>query len=157
MQALIDNYTTFNQNVSGSAYTTVQEIPKGNRPVASIVFPTDVNFLPNLNEREILLLQEYKLLKNNWDGDDAKAPGEFPIKIAEFLIKSLQSAGQKVFHVAPGPNGEILVDLRNNSKSIELLFYEAKSKFVLFSDKEEPQQGPFELNMLPKLLKWLNA
>jgi len=157
MQAFVDNYTIFPQNITGSAYTTVQEMPKGNEPVASIVFSAETNSFPNLNEREIQLLQEYKLLKDNWDGDEAKAPGKFPILIAEFLVKSLQSAGQKVFHVAPGPNGEVLIDLRNKSKSIELLFYETKSNFVLFSDLEEPQQGAFELNMLPKLLKWLNA
>jgi hypothetical protein len=77
--------------------------------------------------------------------------------LASYLLKLLQSFGQKAFHVAPGPRGEIMIDLRNKDKSIELLFYGDKAKFVMFSDSSDPKQGTFELNMLPELIKWLNA
>jgi hypothetical protein len=157
MQALIDNYTAFAANISGSSNATVDEAFKTYTPVSSIIFHFDVPDMPYLNEREIRLLREYKRLEDNWDGEGAKAPGKRAVTVALYLVKALQAFGQKVFHVAPGPRGEILVDLRNKNKSIELLFYEDRSKFVRFPETERPDQGSFELNLLPGLLKWLNG
>jgi len=157
MQALIDNYTTYAANISGSSNATVEEAFQTYTPVSSIVFHFDVPEIPYLNEREIQLLREYKKLEDNWDGEGAKAPSKRAVMIALYLVMALQAFGQKVFHVAPGPRGEVLLDLRNKNKSIELLFYEDRLKFVRFPEKERPDQGDFELNMLPGLLKWLNA
>jgi len=157
MQALIDNYTAYAANISGSSNATVDEAFKTFTPVSSIIFQFDVPDIPYLNEREIQLLREYKRLEDNWDGEEAKAPSKRALMAALYLVKVLQAFGQKVFHVAPGPRGEILVDLRNKNKSIELLLYEDRFKFVRFSETERPEQGNFELNMLPGLLKWLNG
>jgi hypothetical protein len=157
MQALIDNYTSYPTNISGSANSTVDEALKTSIPVFSILFHIEAADIPYLNEREIQLLREYKKLEDNWDGEGAKAPGKRPVTVALYLVKLLQVFGQKVFHVAPGPRGEILIDLRNNNKSIELLFYEDRFKFVRFPEAGRPEQGDFELSMLSGLLKWLNA
>jgi hypothetical protein len=157
MQPSIDNYTAYSANISGSAYGTVHGPQTSYSPVSSIVFQFDSPDVPFLNGREIQLIREYKQLEDNWDGDGAKAPFRHSLMLSSYLLKVLQSFGQKVYHVAPGPSGEILLDLRNRDRSIELLFYEDRAKYVRFSQAEKPDQGSFELNMLSSLLKWLNA
>jgi len=101
MHPLIDNYTAFAENISGSAYSTISETINNYGPVSSIIFHVDVPDIPYLNEREIQLLQEYKLLQDGWDGDGAKAPTKRALMLASYLLKLLQSFGQKAFHVSP--------------------------------------------------------
>ncbi|MFN0035498.1 MAG: hypothetical protein ACKVUS_10535 [Saprospiraceae bacterium] len=108
------------------------------------------------NERVLPLLDEFKTLKENWDEEGALPPSPAVIRRAEELVRSLQITGQKIFHVAPGPNGEIMVDLRENEKSIEILFYPNKARFVQFPAVGQPTTGDFNDDQLPKILKWLN-
>jgi hypothetical protein len=161
MQTLIDNYTAFEDEIGSMPVRATQPISEeyGRSSASSIIFRTerDFNCFFYLNEREIKILDELEKLQDNWDGELAIAPTRMVIIRAKFIVKILQATGQKVFHVAPGPSGEILVDIRNGSKSIELLFYPDKTKFVTYSDIEKPQQGIFESNILPQLLSWLNA
>jgi hypothetical protein len=103
------------------------------------------------------LLREYKALPENWDSEGAKGPDKRAIMHASYLVKVLQVFGQKVFHVSPGPLGEISVDIRNKNRSLEILFYPDKAKFVRFPENDRPKQGIFELSSLPSLIKWLNA
>lgn len=102
-------------------------------------------------------LKNIGLLQDNWDGDDALAPSIKVIRRAEYFLKVLQSAGQNIFHVTPGPVGEIMVDLRKNGNSVEILFYPEKTKYVFFPATGRPEQGEFQLEKLPELLNWLNA
>ncbi|MFN4256630.1 MAG: hypothetical protein ACK4Q5_16635 [Saprospiraceae bacterium] len=110
-----------------------------------------------LNQRVLDLLNELKKLKDNWDEEGAPAPSPRAIRHAEVLVNQLNRAGQKVFHIAPGPRGEIMVDLRENGKSVEILFYPEKMRYVQFPAAGEPEQGEFHPDLLPKLLKWLNG
>jgi hypothetical protein len=93
-------------------------------------------------------------LKANWGCEDALAPSKSAIKKAEKLIQTLDFA---VFQVAPGPNGEIMIDLRENGKSVEILFYPTKSKFVKFPTIGLPTQHKFSDTDLPQILSWLNG
>lgn len=110
-----------------------------------------------LNQRALDLLSEFKKLEDNWDEEGAPAPSPLAIRRAEILVNQLQHGGQKVFHVAPGPRGEIMVDLRENGKSVEILFYPETMRHVQFPAAGEPTQGEFHPDLLPKLLKWLNG
>lgn len=109
-----------------------------------------------INERIFRLLVEFKSLKENWDEDGALAPSPSAILQAENLIRLLQRAGEKVFHAAPGPNGEIMVDLRKNGKSVEILFYPTKARVVKFPIAGLPVQQDFHNDLLPEILKWLH-
>lgn len=111
-----------------------------------------------MNKREIQLLQEYKQFNSNWDFEDAIAPASEAILLAEYIMKAMEKMGQKVFHVAPGPSGEIMVDIRNGNRSLELLFYpNTNNKYVFFPENNELEQGDFQFSLLPKLLNRLNA
>jgi hypothetical protein len=111
-----------------------------------------------MNKREIQLLQEYKQFNSNWDLEDSIAPSPEAILLAEYIVNAMEKTGQKVFHVALGPRGEIMVDIRNGSRSLELLFYpNANNKYVFFPENNEPEQGDFAFSLFSKLLNRLNA
>jgi len=104
------------------------------------------------------LLKEYAQLQVNWDDAGAMAPSIYALNNAQFLANLLEKHGQSVFHAAPGPNGEIMLDLRNTrkSKSLEIIFYSHKAVSVQFPEEGRPIQEDFDFQNLPMLLQWLN-
>lgn len=133
MKLLIDNYTTPPPSgISKATVTTTRESPWLSREYTSTVLSS--TFPPGLNDRIKKLLSEYERLKDNWDGDDALAPRAEVIKKAFRLTSILEKHGQQIFHAAPGPNGEIMMDLRDKTKSssIEIIFYQNRDVVVYF-------------------------
>lgn len=158
MAVSIDNYST-------GGYTTkmdpeiadVRYITETYRPsVSSIIvsFSDEVG----VNQRILHLLQEYAQLQDNWDEEDALAPDQIAIQNAFFLTRVLEKHGQPIFHAAPGPNGEIMLDIRDRfkTKSLEIIFYPDRAISVLFPEDRKPTQAAFEFEKLPQLLQWLN-
>lgn len=115
------------------------------------------NFQHELNSRHLAALKNMEELTDNWDNELAIAPSQNVIRKVTAFIDIMNRIGQNVWTVAPGPSGEIMVDLRSDDRSLEILFYEDKSKFVTFSPIEIPTQGGFEENDLQELLYWLNT
>jgi hypothetical protein len=111
-----------------------------------------------VNQRILSLLKSYRKLENNWDYDDALAPSEIAINRSEAITLAFQNIGQKVYHSAPGPNGEVMLDLReiNNSKSIEIIVYNNKTNLVYIPEQGIPTQEDFEFSKLKDYLNWLN-
>jgi hypothetical protein len=111
------------------------------------------------NHRILQLLAEFGLLKENWDMDGAVQPSLKAIENARYITQLLGKHGQQVYHAAPGPNGEIMIDIRNKrkSRSLELVFYDDRSVAVKFPEESQPQQLLFSTEMLSDLLNWLNA
>ena len=109
-----------------------------------------------LNSRIMELIEEYSELKDNWDENDALAPSASVIDSAKQLISLLEKKGQVMYHSAPGPNGEIMVDIRNQEKSIEIIFYKNRAVSVQIPKIGKPTQKNFEINDLQSLLIWLN-
>lgn len=155
MPTLIDKYISL--EAPPTASFTVQSLWKSVFLAHSTVFPFVDDPVFSLNERVIRLLDEFKRLPENWDEDGAKAPSRKAIQLAESLVRSLELTGQKVYHVAPGPLGEIMVDLRENGKSVEILFYPDKVRYVRFSSAGSPEQGEYNPDLLPLILEWLHA
>jgi len=155
---LIDNYTAIEcASIIQPRVVEVRYVIENHRPVSS---STIVSFSgeKGINQRILKLLDSYKLLSKNWDEDGAVAPSPFSISSALFLTKTLEKHGQTIFHAAPGPNGEIMLDIRNgkNTKSLEIIFYSDKSVSVLFPEIGKPSQQIFKFEHLPNLLQWLN-
>jgi hypothetical protein len=57
---------------------------------------------------------------------------------------------------SPGPNGEVMVQLKINNSEIEFVFYEENSKYVLFSSKGFESQGDYSPASLHDLVAWLS-
>lgn len=111
-----------------------------------------------LNARINQLLNEFEFLEDNWDEDDARAPYKDSIFHARFLTDLFNKHGQQIFHAAPGPNGEIMLDVRNKvkGKSVEFIFYKDKSVYVSVSPKG-PKQDNYDDEKLPEIMNWLNS
>lgn len=114
---------------------------------------------PILNARIEKLLFEFSQLQDNWDEDGGLAPNHLALNSARNISLLLKKSGQKIYHAAPGPNGEIMLDIRSIGlgKSIEIIFYPNKAFYVTFSNTGKPQQGDFKNSILSHLLEWLNG
>ena len=158
MLALINSNINLNNNLG--RYTT------GDYNFNSQSFESSISLLINsislnqvtLNSRILKLLEEFSLLTDNWDEDDALAPKLKVIDNAKYLTKLLEKHGQPIYHTAPGPNGEIMLDIRNEfyKRSLEVIIYQNRTVVVVFPEKGSPVQSDFDLTRLPDLLSWLN-
>lgn len=158
MQVLTDSYT-----ISKPATSSVtQEERRCIYPMflpdyASTTLTWDLHI--GINERIRSLLQEFERLADGWDGEESPPPAKSALHKAMYLTHILTQGGQKIFHTAPGPNQEIMMDLRNslNGKSLEIIFYPARAVFVKFPAAGRPVQGAFDFSDLTDLLAWLNS
>ena len=158
MPALIASYSPAAQTAKYSPEIAhVRNITNSyGQSVSSIVF--SFSYEVGLNQRIFKLLDEYAQLTDNWDGDDGLSPAQPAIKQANFLTRVLEKRGQSVFHAAPGPNGEIMLDIRNtkSTRSLEIIFYADRAVAVLFPAEGKPTQDTFNIEKLPQILQWLN-
>lgn len=96
-------------------------------------------------------------LADNWDEDGAVAPAHQTIVVALDIALLLIAEGQPIYHMSPGPAGEIMINLRNEDKSVEFLVYpNDKRKIVRIGGSEAPWQGPLTPETLRETLQWLN-
>jgi len=156
MEALISSYTETETLKPQIAKVSFQ-INFQPRRFNSIVVSARKKY--GINERILSLLKSYKKLNDNWDFDDALAPSLNVIDISELIVMTFQKIGQKIYHTAPGPNGEIMLDIRDskNSKSIEIIIYHYdKINIVFIPENEFPTQENFEFPKLKSYLNWLN-
>ncbi|WP_373513341.1 hypothetical protein [Persicitalea sp.] len=110
------------------------------------------------NYSKIADIAKFRELTDDWDEEGAIAPPENTIASAEALANNLDLTGQKIYHSSPGPNGEILISLRNGQKSLELLVFPSKDpKIVSLSDRETPTQKVLNPENLKASLSWLYA
>ena len=159
MPALIDSYTpTTAEALSVRRTHAVAEIRVEQRPTlysSLSMWPYDT-YERRINYRSLRQIDSIATLEDNWDQDDAIAPSEQIVQQAKSLIILFDVVGQKVYNVAPGPDGEVMVDIRHKQKSVEILFYPTKNKYVKFGQGVKPEQGLFDLTTLSHLMTWLN-
>lgn len=156
MTALIDNYKAIEPNSFIIPFADIRFIEE-RRPLSNSTV-LDFNATFSLNLRIKLLLNEFYNLKNDWDECGAVAPEKQTIGKAKYMTSLLEKHGQSIYHTAPGPNGEIMLDIRNgyNTRSLEIIFYADRAVSVLFPKDGKPTQHEFDFKNLPNLLQWLN-
>ncbi|MDN3658940.1 hypothetical protein QWZ08_25070 [Ferruginibacter paludis] len=158
MPALIDNYSSTAQFISAWPLSSVRGHTSEDNPTsaASLIIMYGEQYI--LNGTIMNLLNEFATLNDNWDDEGAKAPSIIAIEKAKAITSLLDKHGQKIFHTAPGPNGEVMIDIRsrNKAKSIEIIFYSNISIAVKFPEKGHAEQSAFTAGDLPDLLTWLN-
>ncbi len=154
MPALIDNYTTAEQSEPYITYA-----------IYTIDFDTSTNSVitgspkrEGINYRIHKLLKDFETLEDNWDECDALAPNKPALQWARHLSCLLERHGQPVYHAAPGPNGEIMLDIRNDQKNrtLEIIFYPDRSVIVFFPNSGQPSQEQMDFGHLSRYLEWLN-
>lgn len=158
MQALIDSYTSL--YALKFTIPTLDFIDTSQSPKTSMS-STIISLIerPSLNRRIHKLLEEFSTLEYNWDDEDALAPAPEALSQGELLTKILDNHSQLIFHAAPGPNGEVMLDLRSKdkTKSVEIIFYHNRSSIVYYPGEGNPFQEEFNFQALPDILVWLNG
>jgi len=157
MPALMNNYTTVEPQSRYQAKLAVV-YRSAEFPLFGSSITIAREYSTGLNSRINKLLDEFNDLQDNWDEDDAISPSKKAINRAKYITSLLENHGQAIYHTTPGPNGEIMLDIRNNvnSKSVEIIFYHNREFALQFSPEEKPTQFDFNVNILPELLNWLN-
>ena len=117
----------------------------------------DIDGLSLANRMEIVNIKSFAQLTANWDGYDAATVNPVAIEKAVSFIHEINNFDIDVYLSSPGPNGEIMVQLKCNRHELECIFYEDKSKYVLFNNNSFENQGEYDPTILPDLLAWLNA
>lgn len=104
----------------------------------------------------LLALNSFKSLEPNWDEMGALAPSLFSIREAEFFVQTYLKLEYDIYHVAPGPNGEILIHLKKNDKSLEIVFYPDRIIFAKF-DSVGGEQHDFTSEGFFQAMDWLKS
>ena len=82
-------------------------------------------------------LKSYFRIGANWNGEDATPPDEGNIKRAISFIRKADFDKLQLSFVAPGPDGEILVELKKEDKEAEVYFETDGATYVLIYQGEE--------------------
>jgi len=155
MEVLIDRYVDNDDfKVAVSNKNFLFRIPK--RTNTSIVISNKTK--TGVNGRIMSLLDSYRKLADDWDKDGALAPKDIVISNSYNIVRLLQAIGQKIYHSAPGPYGEIMLDVRDdyNKKSFEIIIYDDKANIVFIPREGIPIQEDFKNSNLKEYLNWLN-
>ena len=116
----------------------------------------DINGFSQANRMDIANIKSFTQLAVNWDGYGAAPISPIAIEKAINFIHEINKYDIDAYLSSPGPNGEVMVQLKHNSREIELVFYEGKSKYVLFSNKGFESQGDYSPAILHELVAWLS-
>jgi hypothetical protein len=101
-------------------------------------------------------MRSYLRLGENWDSYGGVPPQKTVVDRAISLVISLDRRGYPIFFTAPGPNGEILVELKVGEKTIETTFNnESEDSFAFFQRNQCVREDLFSEEKLPSLLQWL--
>jgi hypothetical protein len=99
-------------------------------------------------------LKSYLNLEENWDSYGGLPPRKNAVDQAISFVLSLDRKGYGIFFTAPGPSGEILIELKSGNKTVEVTFDNEKNvTSALFIGDRCIEEG----NNLDerKILRWL--
>jgi len=114
----------------------------------------DVKGISRANREEIANIKSFIQLRDNWDGYGAVSLSRDAMEQAIAFIHCLDKFDIDVYLSSPGPNGEVMVQLKIGRKEIEFIFYSDKSKYVLFSNNEFQSQGIYTAGLLSEIIEW---
>jgi len=143
--------------------TVISESPKVSDK--NIFYTTGLVFTKNANHKKInnwvlSRIEEFSRFQNAWDGIDAIAPSQSVILKANRFVNSCSSRGQKIYNCAPGLDGEIMFELRNEiiGKSIEVIYYENRTIVVQFGPNDFTKQTKIQSSdEITNAIVWLNT
>lgn len=90
-------------------------------------------------------LAKIAALGNNWDSYGAASPGEVSILKAHQFVVENRNTLLPFFFVAPGVNGEVMLEFNTGQKSAELYFNpDGSNELLLYSDDNILLEGTLE-------------
>ncbi len=108
------------------------------------------------NAQQIRKIKSFLDLEDNWDSYGAASIVTNCVHNAIDFVRRLDEKYQEVYFVAPGPNGEVLVELEAGERSIEVVFDEDKVEYVKYENGDAVDEGSYEPGDIDsQLVSWL--
>lgn len=109
-------------------------------------------FLPQPSAKAKEILQKifrYKKLPENWDNDGAIPPADDVVSRAATFIFNTDEFDLPFYFTAPGPNGEIIIEFKNDSQTAEIYFDEnSKDEMILYKKNDQVYEGTINMQRL---------
>lgn len=109
-------------------------------------------------ERQKAKIKSFGILDANWDGYGASQVLNRTVVEACEYVDHLFNKGLDSYFVTPTANGDILIELKNGEKAIEIeLLAEGKMEYATFESNEMVQENAFTVNSSKEkdFLNWL--
>jgi hypothetical protein len=113
--------------------------------------------LEGINRDLVSRLDRMSALPSNWDGYGAEAPSPISIKNAIRFIIDSGRFGLPYYFVAPGVNGEVMVEFKKNTKAAEIFFWNDNSAELLLYENENVVLESSLADNYNKLLSFFNG
>lgn len=96
-------------------------------------------------------------LSPNWDTYQAAAPSPRAIADARNFLIENHTLALPFYFLAPGVNGEVMIEFQKNDRSAELYFLpDGQTELILFENDEVALEGNLDLHFR-QLLNFFNA
>ena len=95
----------------------------------------------------------FRNFADNWDSYGAEKPSENAIVNALSFIRVIDAHGIPVYFTAPGPNGEIVVELRKGNYEAEVYFNADNSNEILIYEGDTCISEGMLDHLLPQILE----
>lgn len=109
-------------------------------------------YIPELSAKAKGMLHKlynFHQLKTNWDSNGALVPRENVIKTAANFLTHLDEYDLPIYFTAPGPNGEVVLEYKNDENTAEVFFENDNfSEMLLYKGKVQVYAGEVELKKL---------
>lgn len=114
------------------------------------------NNLSPRNKMVVNKIQSFGDLEENWDSYDADIISKEVIDSSVRFVEKINQLNQDIYFAAPGPNGEISIELKSGTKNAEMLIYpNKKHKHIFFNDDKFEGQGNISIQKIPEVIRWL--
>ena len=100
---------------------------------------TNLDYHPNISQinlNAINLIKSYESLQENWDSYGAETPSVIAMQKAVTFILWLSKYNIDAFFVAPSPNGNIVVEIKQNNANVEFEFTQDSDDNICASQNE---------------------
>lgn len=142
-----ENAVTLKPDINESGYC----LPEGH-DWNSVVFPPrlTVRILSPGAKEALMRLERLKSLKPDWDSYGGIAASSETLGRARAFILLADAKVWPVYFVSPGPNGEVLVQLRSTPKKEAEVYFlpDGRTDLLLCEGDGFPYEGPFDTKEL---------
>ena len=160
MQALANQYihksSSYNTSVFYQGLLHLIDMPRISRTNILVAESPVIHALSDVAKQAVSKINKFSSLQANWDGYGAVVPTKNVIDAAINFIRETDKRGLAAFFVAPGPNGEILVEFQNGDRSVEMYFYvDSLADYAFFDDDELVEEQNFDENVIDKIAEFI--
>lgn len=111
--------------------------------------------LSSANNDIVKIIKGFAGLNENWDSYNAAKPSMVAIQRAIAFVLDLK---HDVYYAAPSPDGDIMLEIRNQNRSLEIEFtHNNTDTIVALEENEIVQEAVLSQTTLQAYFKWMDC